>query len=596
MSTCLFDSVYPNEKECNMPKNQLPDAATQLRELDDFVRAVMQDWRVPGLALTVFRDNEVIYAQGFGQRDKAHDLPVTTQTLFPIASCTKAFTTAALSILADQGKLDWDTPVRAYIPSFKLYDPFATERVTPRDLVSHRTGLPRHDLVGYNNTTATRRDLFERLQYLEPTKDFRSFWQYQNLMYIAAGYLVEILSEQAWEEFVQQNIFRPLEMKNSNFNIVQTSREASDYSHPYREIQDDVKEIPFYGAQAASAPAGAIVSNITEMSNWVLMHLNRGKYKDTQIISEQQMQQMHTPQMVIPPISQYPEIPYSSYAMGWVVEPYRGYPMIDHSGGIDGFRSLTTLFPRERIGIIVLSNISQLNIPEILTYRVFERLLDLDETPWNERFMKERLGFKEAEQLGKEKSKTKRIAGIGPSHPLEAYPGDFEHPGYGALSVTLNEGELHGMFNDIEFPIRHYHYDIFEFVLERLGEEMKASFLTNVQGDIDRLIVPFEPTGNDIVFKRVPNKQMRDRAFLEQFVGVYEFMEMQIVVSLKGEHALSASFPGQPDYELEPYKGTEFLPKGLSGVSIDFQRDASGAVTGVDATLSYGMFRASKKL
>jgi CubicO group peptidase (beta-lactamase class C family) len=201
-----------NEKEHAMTEHQLPDAMTQLRGFDDFVHAVMQDWRVRGLAMTVIKENEIIYAQGFGQRDEAQDLPVTSQTLFPIASCTKAFTTAAMSMLADQGKLDWDTPVRAYIPSFKLYDPFATERVTPRDLVSHRTGLPRHDLVWYNNTTATRRDLFERLQYLEPTKDVRSFWQYQNLMYMAAGYLVETLSGQTWEEFVRQNIFRPFQI------------------------------------------------------------------------------------------------------------------------------------------------------------------------------------------------------------------------------------------------------------------------------------------------------------------------------------------------------------------------------------------------
>ena len=579
-----------------MTEHQLPDATKQLRGFDDFVHAVMQDWRIRGLAITVMKENEIIYAQGFGQRDEARDLPVTSQTLFPIASCTKAFTTAAMSILADQGKLDWDTPVRAYIPSFKLHDPFATERVTPRDLVSHRTGLPRHDLVWYNDTTATRRDLFERLQYLEPTKDLRSFWQYQNLMYMAAGFLVETLSRQTWEEFVRQNIFRPLEMKSSNCDIVQTSREASDYSHPYKEVQDEVKEIPFYGAQAAIGPAGAIVSNITELSNWVLMHLNQGKYKDTQIISEQQVQQMHTPQMIIPQVNQYPEMPYASYAMGWVVEPYRGYPMIHHSGGIDGFRSLTTLFPRERIGIVVLSNMGQLNIPEILIYRVFERLLELDETSWSERFMKEHLSFKEAEKKGKKQSETKRIAGTGPSHPLEAYTGDFEHPGYGVLSVTLNEGELQGVFNNMAFPIQHYHYDIFELVLERWEEEMKASFLTNVKGDIDTLIAPFEPTGNDIVFKRVPSKEMRNRPFLEQFVGVYEFLEMQIVVSLKGEHTLSASFPGQPDYELEPYKGTEFLPKGRSGVSIEFQRNASGAVTGVAATLPYGVFHASKKV
>ncbi|HEU5368230.1 MAG TPA: serine hydrolase domain-containing protein, partial [Ktedonobacterales bacterium] len=173
-----------------MPILQLPDTATALQGLDDFVRAIMQEWKGRGVALAVIKENEVIYAKGFGVRDEARKLPVTPQTLFPIASCTKAFTTAALGILADQGRLDWDTPVRAYIPSFRLYDPVASERVTPRDLVSHRTGLPRHDLAWYHNTTATRQELFERLQHLEPTQDLRSRWQYQNLMYMTAGYLV----------------------------------------------------------------------------------------------------------------------------------------------------------------------------------------------------------------------------------------------------------------------------------------------------------------------------------------------------------------------------------------------------------------------
>ena len=209
--------------------------------------------------------------------------------------------------------------------------------------------------------------------------------------------------------------------------------------------------------------------------------------------------------------------------------------------------------------------------------------------------MKEHLALKEAEQKGKEQSEAKRITGTTPSHPFEAYTGDFEHPGYDIFSVTLNEGELQGTFNGMTFPLRHYHYDIFELVLERMQEVMKVSFLTNVKGDIDILIIPFEPTGNDIVFKRVPNRQMRDRTFLEQFVGVYEFINMQIVVVLKGDHALSASFLGQPDYELEPYRGSEFLAKGISGVSIEFQHDASGAVMGVAATLPYGMFYASKK-
>lgn len=577
-----------------MPEKQLPDTAISLQGFDDFVHTVMQDWKGPGLAITVIKENEIIYMRGFGERDRAQKLPVTPQTLFPIASCTKAFTTAAMGMLADQGKLDWDTPVRAYIPSFRLYDPLASERATPRDLVAHRTGLPRHDLAWYNNTSATRRELFERLPYLEPTRDFRSFWQYQNLMYMAAGYLVEVISGQSWEEFVQQHILQPLEMKSSNLDIMQMSREASDYSHPYREMRDEVKEIPFYGAQAAIAPAGAIVSNVTEMSNWVLMHLNQGKYRGKQIISEQQVEQMHTPQMVVPQSSQYPEMPYTAYAMGWVVAPYRGHPMVSHSGGIDGFRSLTTLFPHERIGVVVLSNLGLLNIPEILTYNVFERLAGLNETAWSARFMKEHRIIKEAETKGKEQSETKRIEGTRPSHPLTAYTGDFAHPGYGTLAVTLSDSQLQGTFNDIVFPIRHYHYDIFEFLLERLNANMKASFLSSVKGDIDTLIAPLEPTGNDIVFKRVPDKKMRDEIFLQQFVGIYELMEMQIVISLKAG-TLIASIARQPDIELEPYKGTEFLARGRSGISIEFQRDVSGGVTGLAATLLDGVFHATKK-
>jgi hypothetical protein len=220
----------------------------------------------------------------------------------------------------------------------------------------------------------------------------------------------------------------------------------------------------------------------------------------------------------------------------------------------------------------------------------------LDQTPWSKRFMKEHLGFKEAGKKGKEQSETKRVAETSPSHPLEAYTGDFEHPGYGVFTVTLHEGRLQGLFNGIPLPIRHYHYDIFDLIWEQWDEEMKISFLTNVKGDIDTLVAPFEPTGNDIVFKRVADQAMRERTFLEQFVGVYEFLAMELVVSLKEEHTLGVSVPRQPDYELDPYQGTEFLAKGRSGVSIEFQRDPSGTVTGATATLPDGVFHASKKI
>src|SRR5918911_376082 len=180
-------------------------ATTRLEGFADLVRATAGEWKVPGAAVAVVKDGAVIFCQGFGLRDVGRRLEVTPHTLFPIASCTKAFTTLGLAILVDEGKLDWDAPVRRYVPTFALHDPVATERMTPRDLVTHRSGLPRHDLLWYG-TAYTRHEIFNRLRYLEPSKDFRAIWQYQNLMYMAAGVVVEHISGCTWEEFVQQRI------------------------------------------------------------------------------------------------------------------------------------------------------------------------------------------------------------------------------------------------------------------------------------------------------------------------------------------------------------------------------------------------------
>jgi CubicO group peptidase (beta-lactamase class C family) len=202
----------------------------RLENFGDFVNKILQEWKVQGCAVAIIQDGELLLSQGFGLRNAAEGLEVTPETLFPIASCTKAFTATSMAMLADEGKLDWDTPVRTYLPSFRMFDSFATERMTPRDLVTHRSGLPRHDLMWYNSSR-TRKELFERLQYLEPYKDLRTVWQYQNLMYMVAGYLVGELSGMSWEAFVQQRIFQPLGMTNSLFDIDQ-AKELPNCSRP----------------------------------------------------------------------------------------------------------------------------------------------------------------------------------------------------------------------------------------------------------------------------------------------------------------------------------------------------------------------------
>jgi CubicO group peptidase (beta-lactamase class C family) len=575
---------------------QTSDAAETkwpLDGFDEFVNKTIEDWKVPGVAVAIVKDGEVILSQGFGKRDVEKGLEVTPQTLFPIGSATKAFTTMVLGMLADEGKVDWDTPVRTYLPTFKLYDAFATERMAPRDLVTHRSGLPRHDLMWYGSPR-TRKELFEHLQYLEPTKDLRTVWQYQNLMYMVAGYLVGEIAGMSWEEFVQKRIFGRLGMNSTLFSTTE-GQQMADFSLPYMEQKDEVKLIPFYEEQWAVGPAGSIVSNVADMSKWVLLHINKGKYDGGQIISEGQIAQMHAPQMVISGESQYPELLASSYGLGWFVMPYRGHTMVFHGGNIDGFSALVTFLPADHIGVVVLSNLNANPVPGIVTYNVCDRLLGMDEVPWSERNRKIYTEVKQAGEKGKEKTETDRVPDTHPSHALDAYTGEYENVGYGVISIEREGEELQIKFNSIVGPLKHYHYDIFELVVEKFDLSMKVSFTTNVRGDIDGFSAPLEPLVKDIVFKRVARKEMTEKSFLEQFVGDYEVLGMTATVALKGEKTLSLAIPGQPEFELVPYKGTEFHLKGLSGFGVEFKRDEEGKV--IEAVLEQpgAVFTAKKK-
>ncbi|GHO51808.1 serine hydrolase domain-containing protein [Ktedonobacter robiniae] len=272
---------------------------TALQGLPEVIEAIRDEWNVPGLATAVVKDGQVILSQGFGKRSIVGNLDATDQTLFAIGSSSKAFTAMAIAMLVDEGLVNWDTPIKHYLPTFKLYDPIATEQTTVIDLLAHRTGLPRYDL-GWYNASLSRKDLFERLQYLEPNKKFREVWQYQNLMYMTAGYLIEALTGQTWEEFVQQRIFTPLGMTTSNFTP-KDSQQTSDFALPYREVKEEVQQMEFYDRFQAVGPAGSINSSVQEMCKWLQCLLNKGKYGETSLVSEAQFAQLIAPHMVIPP-------------------------------------------------------------------------------------------------------------------------------------------------------------------------------------------------------------------------------------------------------------------------------------------------------
>ncbi len=570
-------------------------AAAPLAGLDEFVAQEMKNWKVPGVAVAVVKDGQVILSKGYGSRDMEKQLPVTPQTLFAIGSITKSFTVTALGLLADEGKLDWDKPVREYLPEFRLYDQVASEHMTPRDLVTHRSGLPRHDALWYNSTF-TRREMVERLRYLEPSKDFRSTWQYNNLMFLTAGYLAGQLAGTSWEELVRARIFAPLGMTGSNFSV-SDSEKSSDFAQPYATVKEEIKKIPFRGIDEM-APAGAINSNVEDMSRYLLFHLNQGKYEGKQLLSAANAQQMQSPQMVIQGPLRYPEIGHAAYGMAFVVSSYRGHKMVQHGGAIDGFIALLTFLPQDNLGVVVLTNSTVRQLPNVITYNVFDRLLGAEPAPWSARLKEQQKKDEESEEEAKKKGYTPRKEGTQPSHPLADYAGDYEHPGYGVATIAVaDNGELKFTFNRMTSPLKHFHYDVFEVPEDPLDpfEKTKVQFLMSVNGDIDRVLVPLEPNVKEIVFTRRAEKKMRERSFLEPLAGEYTLGATTVSVTLKGEDTLVLVVPGQPPYELVPARGLTFDLKGLTGFSLEFKKDAAGAVTEAVFYQPNGTFVAKRK-
>jgi len=476
----------------------------ELNGFSDFVIKMMEEWEVHGLAISIIKDGEVIVSEGFGYRDVEKGLNVTPKTLFAIGSCTKAFTAVSMGILVDEGKLEWDKPVRDYMPDFRMFDPYVTENMTPRDLLTHRSGLPRHDLVWYGSSLK-RKELIERLRYLEPSKGFRSIYQYQNLMYVTAGYLVGHIAGCGWEEFIQKRILDPLGMNSTNFSVTE-SQKSSDFALPYKKINDEIKNIPFY-INDEMGPAGTIDSNVEDMTKWLLFNLDKGKYGEKQIISEANLNQIHSPQVFTEsPLIKYKEMLFANYGMGWIIQPYRGYIIISHGGNINGFTALTTFMPQYNIGIVILTNINSTPITDIIALNVYDRLFGLDEVAWNQRAKDEIAKIKEAKEEAKKKSTAERKEGTQPSHQLEDYAGTYEHPAYGVITIEVDGNDLKALYNSRPCILKHYHYDIFE-VTGDLFDIMKFTFLTDVRGNINNLSAPLEASVKDIVFTRSQNKK-----------------------------------------------------------------------------------------
>ena len=475
----------------------------ELKGFAEYIEEKRAEWQVPGVAVAVVKDGETVFSQGFGKRNVEDDLPVTPETIFAIGSSSKAFTAASVAIAVEDGKLAWDKPVRDYLPNFKMKDDFASERMTPRDLLCHRSGLPRHDLSWYNSPE-TREHLMERVRYLEPTSDFRTNFQYQNLMYMTAGYLAGKVEGCSWEELVRDRIFKPLGMTHSQFSV-EDSQKSDNHALPYNEKDDKVFKTEFRNIVNVG-PAGSINSNVVDMIEWVKLQLNKGKVGEETVFSEASAHQLHSSQMVVadPLWEQVFGVGLISYGLGWFINPYQDQIMLHHGGNIDGFAALVSFMPGINAGVVVLTNLDHTSLPHVLVHALYDRLLGVEGKDWSAHFMDFTNKMKAAAKEAEAKADEARVVGTEPSHPLEAYVGDYENPGYGVLNVTLNdEGTLETTYNRIPARLEHYHYDVFDLVNTLLDARLKTVFRTNVAGQIISLEVGLEPSSpNPIVFTR----------------------------------------------------------------------------------------------
>ena len=478
-----------------------------LAGLDDYVAQAMKAFHVPGVAVAVVKDGKVILAKGFGVRKLGEPALVDEHTLFGIGSNTKAFTTAALAMLVDEGKIGWDDPVVSRLQGFQMYDPYVTHEITIRDLLTHRSGmgLGEGDLLFIPPSSYTRDEILHRLRYMKPVSSFRSRYAYDNLLYIAAGQLIPAVTGQQWEDFVRERIFRPVGMTDSNTSVT-AFHPGGNFAAPHSEVEGKLESITPARIDN-TAPAGAINSSAADMARWMIVQLNAGELPgegNRRLFSQRQHKEMWTGQTILPIQDPPPGLAalrtdYSLYGLGWGLRDYRGHKYVGHTGGLPGYVSQVSLIPDMKLGVVVLTNQESGAMFGSVTYRILDQLMGASGTDWlmafQERVHKARADAAEAQK----KQGAERAANSKPSLPLDKYAGAYSDAWYGDISIALEGGKLVMRFSHspaLTGDLEHWQYDTFKarWRDRSLDADAFVTFALNPDGSVrEARMVPVSP-------------------------------------------------------------------------------------------------------
>ena len=448
--------------------------------VDRLARDTMTRWKVPAMAVAIVQNDRVVYLKGFN---------ATPDTLFQIGSTTKAFTTTAMAMLVDEKKLSWDDPVRKYVEYFHLSDPCADSLVTLRDIVSHRTGLSRHDEL-WDYTSMSREDVIRHVGSVKLTKPFRAAYQYNNIMLMTAGEAVAAAAKMPWSDFVKTRIFEPLGMSH-------TAISESDWTHSehatgyWYDAPHDAVLVQTTLPYESLAPAGTIKSSARDMAQWVRFQLADGVIDGKRLVSADTLNETKSPQTIVPLTGdtkdENPETNLSAYGMAWRVQDYRGELLVSHGGALNGFRTQVDLLPHQHSGFVVLSNLGRGLAVIAMRNALADMLTGKSQRDWNAYYLAVDAKSRSVEQTKKLAGETKRHRDTRPSRELAAYAGTYENAGYGPVVVSVEGEHLAVQYGRLHVPLTHYHFDTFSAVNAEEDINEQVVFTLGADGDVKTL-------------------------------------------------------------------------------------------------------------
>ncbi len=483
---CLFGLLFAVQHSALTQQTQ----KEPIKGLDAYITKALKDWEVPGLAIAIVKDDKVVYAKGYGVQKLGESTPVNERTIFAIGSTTKAMTVACLGMLVDEGKLSWDDPATKHLKGFQLYDPYVTRELSVRDLVTHRSGLERADLLWYSSPYSREEILF-RIRYLKPAWSFRSRYGYQNILYLAAGQIIPELTGKSWDELIQERLFKPLGMTSTTTSTRQLEG-MSNVATPHAIIDQKVQPIRWVNIDNV-APAGSVNSNVLDMAQWIRLNLNEGVLDGKRLLSKEVVEEMQTPQTIIRLDSLTkalrPSTHFAAYGLGWVLNDYLGRKIVSHGGAIHGMRARVLLVPEEKLGIVTLINSTRDAVQNGIIFWILDSYLNVKPRDWSAEYLKNQKLAEERASAARKKREEERVKNTRPSLTQDQYLGTYRNEMYGDVTISEQNGKLLMRFYPgMEGELEHWHHDTFRVIWhDRTRGDEFVTFTLNTAGKVESL-------------------------------------------------------------------------------------------------------------